>query len=64
MKQFTALIRNQFNFTVRTYRSDEGGEYNDRELLKTLRIWELIFNKAFHMLANKMVVLRLRIFKG
>ena len=37
MKQFTALIKNQFNFTVGTYCSDEGGEYNDRELLKNLK---------------------------
>ena len=37
MKQFTALIKNQFNFTVGTYHSDEGGEYNDRELLGNLK---------------------------
>ena len=37
MKQFTALFKNQFNFTVGTYCSDEGGEYNDRELLKNLK---------------------------
>ena len=37
MKQFTALIKNQFNLTVGTYRSDEGGEYNDRELLENLK---------------------------
>ena len=37
MKQFTTLIKNQFNFTAGTYCSDEGGEYNDRELLKNLK---------------------------
>ena len=37
MKQFTALIKNWFNFTVGTYCSDEGGEYNDRELLKNIK---------------------------
>ena len=37
MKQFTTLIKNQFNFTVGTYRLDEGGEYNDRELLENLK---------------------------
>ena len=37
MKQFTALIKNQFNLTVGTYHSDEGGEYNDRELLENLK---------------------------
>ena len=37
MKQFTTLIKNQFNYTAGTYRSDEGGEYNDRELLRNLK---------------------------
>ena len=37
IKQFNAMVKNQFNFTVGTFRSDEGGEYNDRELLDDLK---------------------------
>ena len=37
IKQFNALVKNQFNFTVGTFHSDEGGEYNDKELLDDLK---------------------------
>ena len=37
IKQFNALVKNQFNFTVGTFCSDEGGEYNDKELLDDLK---------------------------
>src|SRR6202161_2263793 len=37
IKQFNALVKNQFDLTVKTFRSDEGGEYNDRELHDTLK---------------------------
>ena len=37
IKQFNALVKNQFDLTVKTFHSDEGGEYNDRELLDILK---------------------------
>ena len=61
MKQFTALIKNQFNFRVGTYHSDEGGEYSDRGLLKILKDLGIDIQEAFHMLANKMVELNVLI---
>ena len=37
IKQFNAMVKNQFNFTVGTFCSDEGGKYNDKELLDDLK---------------------------
>ena len=37
IKQFNAMVKNQFNFTVGTFHSDEGGKYNDKELLDDLK---------------------------
>ena len=37
IKQFNAMVKNQFNFSVGTFHSDEGGEHNDRELLDDLK---------------------------
>ena len=31
------MVKNQFNFTVGTLCSDEGGEYNDKKLLDDLK---------------------------
>ena len=37
IKQFNTMVKNQFNFTVGTFHSDEGGEYNDKGLLDDLK---------------------------
>jgi Integrase core domain len=37
LKQFLAMVRNQYNMTIKEWMSDAGGEYKSEAFLKTLK---------------------------